>query len=146
MASVSTTLAIIGMFFISPVLIPALFWGVVFYDFFNTEVPPGIEQPLKLRVFHSLMITTMVAGKILEKLGICNDLTILRAVLDGIPPWRDSKLLIKDLTVDEEPLKEFAAIWPKNATQWLCLLGTVWLLNTPTQGNILTVSVPPYTS
>uniref|UniRef100_A0A8C5U2B2 Alpha/beta hydrolase fold-3 domain-containing protein n=1 Tax=Malurus cyaneus samueli TaxID=2593467 RepID=A0A8C5U2B2_9PASS len=83
----------------SPVIIPALFWWCALYDFFTSELPPGIEQPLKLRFFHSLMITTIVA------LGICNDLTILRAVLDGIPPWRESKLLIKDLTVDEVPLR-----------------------------------------
>lgn len=60
MASVCTTLAIIGMFLISPVLIPALFWGVVLYDLFNSELPPGIEQPLKLRFFNALMITSMV--------------------------------------------------------------------------------------
>ncbi|XP_023803398.1 arylacetamide deacetylase-like 3 [Cyanistes caeruleus] len=105
MASCYKTLEIIGMVFISPVLIPALVLGVVVHDFFNLELPPGIEQPLKLRFFQSLLITTMIMGKILEKLGICNDLTILRIVLDGIPPWRDSKLLIKDLTVDEVPLR-----------------------------------------
>uniref|UniRef100_A0A8D0EQM7 Alpha/beta hydrolase fold-3 domain-containing protein n=1 Tax=Strix occidentalis caurina TaxID=311401 RepID=A0A8D0EQM7_STROC len=75
MASVYTTLAIIGMVFISPVVIPAL-------------------------------------GKILEKLGICSDLSLLRAVLDGIPPRRDSKLLIKDLKVDEVPLRIYQPKWP----------------------------------
>ncbi|KAJ7412414.1 hypothetical protein WISP_97139 [Willisornis vidua] len=40
-------------------------------------------------------------GKVLQKLRICNDLTVLRVALDGIPPWRDSQLLIKDLRVDE---------------------------------------------
>uniref|UniRef100_A0A8C8B720 Alpha/beta hydrolase fold-3 domain-containing protein n=1 Tax=Otus sunia TaxID=257818 RepID=A0A8C8B720_9STRI len=47
------------MVFISPVVIPALVLGGLFYDFFNSELPPGIDQPLKLRVFHSLLITTM---------------------------------------------------------------------------------------
>lgn len=61
MASVYTTLAIVAIFFISPVLMPTLFLGAVLYEFFNSELPPGIEQPLKLRFFHSLMITTMVA-------------------------------------------------------------------------------------
>uniref|UniRef100_A0A8C3UBM3 Alpha/beta hydrolase fold-3 domain-containing protein n=1 Tax=Catharus ustulatus TaxID=91951 RepID=A0A8C3UBM3_CATUS len=102
------------MFFISPVLIPALFWGVVLYDFFNSEVPPGIEQPLKLHTImlvvqtsqhYSFQILSLQQGKILEKLGICNDFAVLRAAVDGIPPWRDSKLLIKDLTVDEVPLR-----------------------------------------
>ncbi|NWR29631.1 ADCL4 protein, partial [Tachuris rubrigastra] len=90
---------------ISPILIPALFVVGVLYDFFNSELPPGIDQPLKLRFFHSLMISAMIAGKVLQKVGICNDLTVLRILLDGIPPWRDSKLLIKDLKVDEVPLR-----------------------------------------
>ncbi|XP_027754586.1 arylacetamide deacetylase-like 4 [Empidonax traillii] len=105
MASVYTTLAIIVMIYMSPVLIPALFLVGVLYDFFNSELPPGIDQPLKLRFFHSLMISAMIAGKVLQKVGICNDLTVLRILLDGIPPWRDSKLLIKDLKVDEVPLR-----------------------------------------
>uniref|UniRef100_A0A8C0HFQ3 Alpha/beta hydrolase fold-3 domain-containing protein n=1 Tax=Buteo japonicus TaxID=224669 RepID=A0A8C0HFQ3_9AVES len=49
--------------------------------------------------------TLLKPGKILEKLGICSDLSLLRVVLDGIPPRRDSKLLIKDLKVDEVPLR-----------------------------------------
>lgn len=61
MASVYTTLAIIGMVFILPVTIPALFLGALFYDFLNSELPPGIDQPLKLRFFHSLLITTMIS-------------------------------------------------------------------------------------
>uniref|UniRef100_A0A8C3GRP7 Uncharacterized protein n=1 Tax=Corvus moneduloides TaxID=1196302 RepID=A0A8C3GRP7_CORMO len=72
------------MFFISPVLIPAL------------------NKPTLLLFFQ---ILSFQQGKILEKLGICNDLTILRVALDGIPPWRDYKLLIKDLTVYEVPLR-----------------------------------------
>ncbi|NXI37316.1 ADCL4 protein, partial [Galbula dea] len=90
---------------LSPVLIPGLFIGAVLFDFFNSELPPGINQPLKLRFFNSVLITTMTLGKILEKLGICSDLSILRVVLDGIPPWRDPQLLIKDLTVDEVPVR-----------------------------------------
>lgn len=61
MASVYTTLAIIGIIFISPVIIPALFLGGVFYNFFNSDMPPGIDQPLKLRFFHSLLIATLIA-------------------------------------------------------------------------------------
>ncbi|XP_029818326.1 arylacetamide deacetylase-like 4 [Manacus vitellinus] len=105
MASVCTTLAIIGMIYISPVLIPALVLVGVLYDLFNSELPPGIDQPLKLRFFNAVMISAMLAGKMLQKVGICNDFTVLRILLDGIPPWRDSKLLIKDLRVDEVPLR-----------------------------------------
>ncbi|NWZ22909.1 ADCL4 protein, partial [Asarcornis scutulata] len=96
----------------SPVIIPALFLGGLLYDFFNSKMPPGIDQPLKLRFYHSVMITTMISGKILEKLGVCGDLTLLRFVLDGIPPCRDSKLLIKDLKVDGVPLRIYQPKWP----------------------------------
>ncbi|XP_008489408.1 arylacetamide deacetylase-like 4 [Calypte anna] len=112
MASVSKTLAILGLFFMSPVIIPIVVLGGVFYDIFNSELPPGIEQPLKLRLFHSLMITALLSGKILAKLGICSDFSLLRVVLDGVPPWRDSKLLIKDLKVDEVPLRIYQPKWP----------------------------------
>ncbi|NXH23352.1 ADCL4 protein, partial [Bucco capensis] len=96
----------------SPVIAPLLFLGGVLYDLFNSELPAGINQPLKLRCFHSLFITALVWGKILEKLGICGDLTLLRIVLDGIPPWRDTKLLIKDLKADEVPLRIYQPKWP----------------------------------
>lgn len=48
----------------------------------------------------------------MEKLGVCGDLTVLRFVLDGIPPCRDSKLLIKDLKVDGVPLRIYQPKWP----------------------------------
>jgi len=48
----------------------------------------------------------------LETLGICSDLSLLRLVVDGIPPWRDSNLLIKDLVVDEVPLRIYQPKWP----------------------------------
>lgn len=60
MASVYTTLAIIGIFFISPFMIPALVLLGLLYDFLKSELPPGIDQPLKLRVFNSLLVTIMI--------------------------------------------------------------------------------------
>ncbi|NWW51228.1 ADCL3 protein, partial [Pedionomus torquatus] len=89
----------------SPVIIPALLLAGVLYDIFNAQLPPGIDQPLKLRLFHSLMITAMITGKILQKLKICSDFSVLRILMDGIPPCRDLKLLIKDLKVDDVPLR-----------------------------------------
>uniref|UniRef100_A0A672TZK9 Alpha/beta hydrolase fold-3 domain-containing protein n=1 Tax=Strigops habroptila TaxID=2489341 RepID=A0A672TZK9_STRHB len=53
-----------------------------------------------------------IRSKILQKLGICSDLSLLRIVLDGIPPCRDSRLLIKDLKVDEVPLRIYQPKWP----------------------------------
>ncbi|NXY86767.1 ADCL4 protein, partial [Alcedo cyanopectus] len=97
---------------ISPVLMPALVLGGLLYDLCHSETPPGIEQPLKLRLFHSLLITVMILGKLLEKLGICSDLVLLRVMLNGIPPWRDPHLLIKDLKVGEVPVRIYQPKWP----------------------------------
>ncbi|NWI98658.1 ADCL4 protein, partial [Crypturellus undulatus] len=89
----------------SPVIFPVVFLWAVCYDFFKSDLPPGIDEPLKLRFYHSLFISALVMGKILEKLGICGDLSLLRFFLEGIPPWRDSKLLIQDFKVDDVPLR-----------------------------------------
>uniref|UniRef100_A0A8C4W7B4 Alpha/beta hydrolase fold-3 domain-containing protein n=1 Tax=Gopherus evgoodei TaxID=1825980 RepID=A0A8C4W7B4_9SAUR len=52
-------------------------------------------------------------GRILEKLGICSDISLLRFLLDGIPPkWRDSKLLIRDLKFAEVPVRVYQAKAP----------------------------------
>ncbi|NXU50015.1 ADCL4 protein, partial [Turnix velox] len=97
---------------LSPVLIPGVLLAAVLYDLFSSELPPGIDQPLKLRFYHSLMIAAMFAGKILEKLRICGDLILLRIMLGGIPPCNDPNLLIKDLKVGEVPLRIYQPKWP----------------------------------
>uniref|UniRef100_A0A8C2SRB2 Arylacetamide deacetylase-like 4 n=1 Tax=Coturnix japonica TaxID=93934 RepID=A0A8C2SRB2_COTJA len=89
MAFVYKSLAVLGAIFISPVVVPAL-----------------LLSPF------TLFILSFQQGKILKKLGICSDLSLLRLVVDGIPPCRDSNLLIKDLTVDEVPLRIYQPKWP----------------------------------
>uniref|UniRef100_A0A8C8VKY8 Alpha/beta hydrolase fold-3 domain-containing protein n=1 Tax=Pelusios castaneus TaxID=367368 RepID=A0A8C8VKY8_9SAUR len=49
---------------------------------------------------------------IFEKLGICSDLRLLRLIFDGLPLWRDSKLLIRDLKFDEVPVRVYQAKAP----------------------------------
>ncbi|NXA40523.1 ADCL4 protein, partial [Eudromia elegans] len=39
--------------------------------------------------------------KFLEKLGISSEVHVLRTVMDGIPPFKDNQLLIKDLRFDK---------------------------------------------
>lgn len=60
MAFLHKSLAVLGVIFISPVLVPALFLARLFYDFLHSDLPPGIDQPLKLLFYHSLLMTTMV--------------------------------------------------------------------------------------
>lgn len=60
MASIYKCLAGLGVILISPVVVPALFWGRLLCDLLHLELPPGIDQPLKLLFYHLLLITTMV--------------------------------------------------------------------------------------
>ncbi|CAM4575665.1 unnamed protein product [Lepidochelys kempii] len=112
MGFVCAPLTLIGVIWISPFLLPVLFIWAICYDLFKSELPPGIDQPLKLRFYHSLLLLTAVLGRILEKLGICSDISLLRFMLDGIPPWRDSKLLIRDLKFAEVPMRVYQAKAP----------------------------------
>ncbi|XP_006264539.2 arylacetamide deacetylase-like 4 [Alligator mississippiensis] len=82
-----------------------LFVCGICYDLYRSELPPGLGQPLKLRVLHSLVVTAFILGKILEKLNICSDLRVLRLLLEGLPAWKDSNLLIKDVQWDEVPVR-----------------------------------------
>jgi len=60
MASIYKCLAGLGVILISAVVVPALFWGRFLCDLLHLELPPGIDQPLKLLFYHLLLITTMV--------------------------------------------------------------------------------------
>ncbi|XP_050787520.1 arylacetamide deacetylase-like 4 [Gopherus flavomarginatus] len=113
MGLVCAPLTLIGVIWISPFLLLVLFIWAICYDLFKSELPPGIDQPLKLRFYHSLLVIAAVLGRILEKLGICSDISLLRFLLDGIPPqWRDSKLLIRDLKFAEVPVRVYQAKAP----------------------------------
>uniref|UniRef100_A0A8C0QID3 Alpha/beta hydrolase fold-3 domain-containing protein n=1 Tax=Chelonoidis abingdonii TaxID=106734 RepID=A0A8C0QID3_CHEAB len=87
MGLVCASLTLIGVIWISPFLLPVLFIWAICYDLFKSEL-------------------------ILEKLGICSDISLLRFMLDGIPLWRDSKLLIRDLKFAEVPVRVYQAKAP----------------------------------
>uniref|UniRef100_A0A803Y4J4 Alpha/beta hydrolase fold-3 domain-containing protein n=1 Tax=Meleagris gallopavo TaxID=9103 RepID=A0A803Y4J4_MELGA len=70
---------------------------------------------LLISSFISLMptaATEISKSKVIFLLSSIFDLSLLRLVVDGIPPCRDSNLLIKDLKVDEVPLRIYQPKWP----------------------------------
>ncbi|XP_040441606.1 arylacetamide deacetylase-like 4 [Falco naumanni] len=72
---------------------------------FKVEIPPDVDQPAKLRLYHFMYILIGILAKNLESLGITEEHTLLRLIADGLPASRDSKLFIKDLHFDEVPVR-----------------------------------------
>ncbi|XP_060115124.1 arylacetamide deacetylase-like 4 [Heteronotia binoei] len=81
-------------------------WAV-YYHISQTEIPPGISQPLQLRFLHCLLIMAFALAHILKKLHICTDYKLLRFFMDGIPPLKDPQLSIKNLSFDGIPVRMY---------------------------------------
>nr|XP_020655610.1 arylacetamide deacetylase-like 3 [Pogona vitticeps] len=81
----------------------------IYYDMKRTHIPPGIPRGKKLRLFNFILNMAFGVAVLLEKLGICHRYKIWRAIFKGIPPKKTSKLIIKDLTFDEVPVRVY---WP----------------------------------
>ncbi|XP_074831696.1 arylacetamide deacetylase-like 4 isoform X2 [Carettochelys insculpta] len=81
--------------------------GTIYFDLSNSEIPPGVEQPVKLRIIHSVLIGTAVLGKILEKLGLCSQVGFVRYMRRGKKLGEDPKLFIKDLQFEKVPVRVY---------------------------------------
>ncbi|KAJ7412415.1 hypothetical protein WISP_97148 [Willisornis vidua] len=80
-----------------------LVMGAVNFDFSNSEIPPGVNQPAKLRLIHVILISTAVVGRILENLGICTQVSFVRYMQGRKILGRDPELFIKDLWFGKVP-------------------------------------------
>ncbi|XP_009323567.1 PREDICTED: arylacetamide deacetylase-like 4 [Pygoscelis adeliae] len=76
-----------------------------YHNSFKAEIPPDVDQPSKLRLYHCVYTLMEILAKNLESLGIFEEHILMRLVVDGLPAWRDSKLFIKDLHFDEVPVR-----------------------------------------
>ncbi|XP_015265227.1 PREDICTED: arylacetamide deacetylase-like 4 [Gekko japonicus] len=85
-----------------------LAWAVC-YQFFTTEVPPGICQPLKIRIVHITASMGFALEYIFWKMGLCKAFTILRILVDGIPPMADPSLFIKNVHFEDVPVRVYKA-------------------------------------
>ncbi|XP_067422942.1 arylacetamide deacetylase-like 4 [Emydura macquarii macquarii] len=79
--------------------------GTIYFDLSNSKIPPGVDQPVKLRIIHCVYIGTAVLGKILEKLGLCSQLSFVRSLRWGKKFGEDPKLFIKDLQFGKVPVR-----------------------------------------
>nr|XP_056720924.1 arylacetamide deacetylase-like 4 [Euleptes europaea] len=84
-----------------------VFIWAIYYDLSTSEIPPGIDQPLKLRILHWLMLVSASLGKILENLCFCSQIHFIRFTQEGKKLGEDPKLLIKDLTFEDIPVRVY---------------------------------------
>ncbi|XP_063173772.1 arylacetamide deacetylase-like 4 [Candoia aspera] len=91
---------------------PAVFLLSVVIQFAQTAVPPGIDQPMKLRFCQTLLISGLILGIILEELGLYTLPELLRILTNGIPPSRDPSLVIQNQKFDGVPVRIY---WSKTA-------------------------------
>ncbi|XP_034975753.1 arylacetamide deacetylase-like 4 [Zootoca vivipara] len=92
---------------------PALFLVSTVIHFAQAVLPPGIDQPLKLRLAHIIFISLFPLGDIGKKLGLFSIFDVLRLVANGIPPFPDASLLIQNQQFDEVPVRVYQ---PKKTT------------------------------
>uniref|UniRef100_A0A8C3SR28 Alpha/beta hydrolase fold-3 domain-containing protein n=1 Tax=Chelydra serpentina TaxID=8475 RepID=A0A8C3SR28_CHESE len=123
MGFVCAPLTLIGVIWISPFMLPILFiWAILPPLFPKIQPITASYSPHILCNLKDLGLSAVInfeslsfeQGRILEKLGICSDISLLRFMLDGIPPWRDSKLLIRDLKFAEVPVRVYQAKAPSS--------------------------------
>ncbi|XP_057280171.1 arylacetamide deacetylase-like 4 [Pezoporus wallicus] len=79
--------------------------GAMNFDFSNSEIPPGVNEPVKLRIIHIMLISRAVVGRILENIGICSQVNFVRYMQDRKILQVDPKLLIKDLWFEKVPVR-----------------------------------------
>ncbi|XP_053545863.1 arylacetamide deacetylase-like 4 [Bombina bombina] len=85
-----------------------VFAGVIYFEISNSQIPPGVANPGKLRIIHGIMIGIAVVGKILQNFGICNQIGFTRYVREKLLNpnlGEDPKLFIKDLKFDGIPVR-----------------------------------------
>ncbi|NXF97616.1 ADCL4 protein, partial [Eubucco bourcierii] len=81
-----------------------LVMAAINFDLFNSEIPPGVTHPVKLRIIHIISISTFMVGRILENIGICSQIAFVR-YMQGRSPETDPKLFIKDLWFEKVPVR-----------------------------------------
>ncbi|MBN3310527.1 ADCL4 protein, partial [Amia calva] len=107
--------------------------GIVYSELMNSEIPPGVSNPGRLRFIHGVLVGIAIVGRILEKLGLCNQL--------GFTRWFTSWLLIKnkpappglrikDLTFANVPVRVYEPTAPSDTKRrgLVYLHGGGWMM------------------
>lgn len=58
MAAIYTILVLFLAVFVAGLIL--LVMAAINFDFSNSEIPPGVNEPVKLRIIHIILITTAV--------------------------------------------------------------------------------------
>ncbi|XP_068515006.1 arylacetamide deacetylase-like 4 [Anas acuta] len=87
------------------------------YDSFKAKIPPEVDQPSKLSLYHYFYTLVEILAKTSESLGIFKEHILIRLICGGLPAFRDSKLFIKDLHFDGVPVRIYLPRLP-SASKW----------------------------
>uniref|UniRef100_A0A8D0BP80 Alpha/beta hydrolase fold-3 domain-containing protein n=1 Tax=Salvator merianae TaxID=96440 RepID=A0A8D0BP80_SALMN len=90
-----------------------LFAWVVYQGLSQSEIPSGIDQPMKLRILYCLMDFSSYLGKILENLCLCSEIHFIRFVQEGRKLRDDPHLNIKDRFFEDIPVRFYERRRPK---------------------------------
>ncbi|KAJ8391204.1 hypothetical protein AAFF_G00096330 [Aldrovandia affinis] len=89
--------------------------GLVYAEFMNTEIPRGVSNPAKLHAVHVLFVGAAVVGRILDRLGLCQQVNFTRWFFAHVmvrkkpaPPG----LHIRDLTFGGVPVRAYEPTAP----------------------------------
>ncbi|KAJ6656751.1 hypothetical protein lerEdw1_003082 [Lerista edwardsae] len=76
------------------------------------EIPPGVDEPAKLKTFHVLLTALRFVGKMLERLHICNHMQFVQYLQNGIRHGEDPVLFIKDVKFKHVPVRIYQPKMP----------------------------------
>ncbi|XP_066493652.1 arylacetamide deacetylase-like 3 [Tiliqua scincoides] len=79
--------------------------GSIYFDATNSQIPPGVEKPAKLRILHVMLCGFCVLGKILENLRICSQIQFFRYLQNRLTQAKDSALFKKDVKFKGVPVR-----------------------------------------
>ncbi|XP_041907313.1 arylacetamide deacetylase-like 4 [Corvus kubaryi] len=68
-----------------------------YYEHPKAEIPHGISERQKLYALHYCINFGLGLATFLDKVGIISEVHLLRIIMETIPPFKDKRLLIKDL-------------------------------------------------
>uniref|UniRef100_A0A669R521 Alpha/beta hydrolase fold-3 domain-containing protein n=1 Tax=Phasianus colchicus TaxID=9054 RepID=A0A669R521_PHACC len=101
--------AVLLLLLLLALLVPlaGLVLGTVLLGLPSYDIPAGVNQPAKLRLVLAVLLGTAALGRILEKTGLCSQITFGRYVRQGRRLRVDPKLFIQDLQFNKVPVRVY---------------------------------------
>ncbi|XP_054251009.1 arylacetamide deacetylase-like 4 [Indicator indicator] len=81
--------------------------GAIQTKYFNFSIPPGVNQPGKLRILFAFMRSASALGKLLEKMGVCSQITFTRYLYVGMKLGPDPQLWQEDERFGGVPVRVY---------------------------------------